>query len=271
MKPWLAFAGIAILLSSLAAVPATSQRDAHAIIEHSVEANAADWKANPEYDWTERDLQPGGGTRTFEELMVNGSPYGRLVAVNETPLTPERSKEEQKKLDAEISKRRNESQEQRRQRISEYRKERERDNVMMEQLTKAFNFRLLGEQKLDSHSVYVLKATPKPDYHPPNMQSQALKGMQGKLWIDKATYQWVKVEAEVVRPVSIEGFLAQVEPGTRFELEKSQVDANIWLPKHFSMKSRSKILFLFSHHSAEDETYWDYHKAKEGSESSNSK
>jgi hypothetical protein len=43
--------------------------------------------------------------------------------------------------------------------------------------------------------------------------------MEGTLWIDKKTFQWVKVEATVIRPVSIAGFLAQVQTGRRFELE----------------------------------------------------
>jgi hypothetical protein len=258
-----AFARIAVLLLPLAVLPTASQPDAATIIQHSVEANAVDWKANPEYDWTERDLEPGGDSKTSQEYMILGSPYGRLVAVNGKHLSPEKQREEQQKLDAEISKRRNESPDQRRQRIAEFEKERKRDNVMMEQLTHAFNFKLVGEQKLDSYDVYVLAATPKPGYQPPNMQSQALKGMEGKLWIDKASYQWVKVEAEVVHPVSIDGFLAKVEPGTRFELDKAPVDKGVWLPKHFSMKARAKVLFFFSHRSADDETYWGYHKAQD--------
>ena len=116
--------------------------------------------------------------------------------------------------------------------------------MMMEQLTKSMNFALVGEQKLNGYDVYVLKATPRADYRPPNMESQALRGMQGKLWIDKQTFQWVKVEAQVIRPVSIEGFLAEVEPGTRFELEKMPVGDGVWLPKHFAMQSRARALFL---------------------------
>ena len=78
----------------------------------------------------------------------------------------------------------------------------------MEQLTKALDFKLVGEQKLGPYEVYVLKATPRPGYEPPNIESKVLTGMEGKLWIDEKTFQWVKVEATVVRPVSIEGFLA---------------------------------------------------------------
>ena len=131
---------------------------------------------------------------------------------------------------------------------------------MMEQLTKALDFKLVGEQRLGAQDVYVLKATPRPGYKPPNTEAKVLTGMEGKLWIDKQTFQWVKVEATVIRPVSIGGFLAEVEPGTQFELEKMPLADNIWLPKHFAMKSRAKILFLFTRKSQADEVYYGYHK-----------
>jgi len=254
---------IAVLLSLMVASAVAQQPDAGTIIQRSVTANDADWKANPKYDWTERDLQPGGGTKTFQEFMIFGSPYARVVAVNGKPVPASKRAEEQQELDAEISKRRAETAEQRQKRIAEFDKERSREHAMMEQLTQAFNFKLLGEQRLASHQVYVLKAAPKPGYQPPNMQCEALKGMQGKLWIDKTTFQWLRVEAEVVHPVTIEGFLARVEPGTRFELEKTPVDGGIWLPKHYSMRSKAKVLFLLSHRGRDDESYWAYHKSKD--------
>ena len=131
---------------------------------------------------------------------------------------------------------------------------------MMEQLVDAFNFKLLGEQKLDGFDVYVLSAKPRPGYQPPNIETKALTGMRGKLWIDKKTFQWVKVTAEVVHPVTIEGFLATIEPGTRFELEKMPVADGVWLPKHFAMRSRARILFFFPRKQQEDETYFDYQR-----------
>ena len=85
--------------------------------------------------------------------------------------------------------------------------------------------------------------------------------MEGSSTIDKKTIQWVKVEATVIRPVSIAGFLAQVQPGTRFELEKMPVTDSIWLPEHFAMKSQARVLFLFTRKSQDDESYFGYHKA----------
>ena len=246
---------------TVSALSATTPYDAKAIIQRSLEANAADWKAAPEYDFFERDQQSGGGTKTYEDLMILGSPYERLVAVNGKPLSPEQQAQEQRKLEATIVRRRNESALERAERIETYEKDRKRDQMLMDQLTKALDFTFLGEQKLDGHDVYVLKATPRPGYQPPTMETEVLTGMQGKLWIDQKTFQWAKVEAQVLHPVSIEGFLAQVEPETRFELEKMPVEDDIWLPKHFAMKSQARILFLFSRKSQENETYYGYHKA----------
>ena len=251
------------VLRGVSAFPAAPPYDAKTIIQRSVEANARDWKTAPDYDYFERDRQPGRGTKTFEEMMILGSPYERRVAVNGEPLSPQQQAQEHEKLEAAIAQRRSESPSERAERIAKYEKDRKRDHLLMEQLTQAFDFVVTGEKKLDGHDVYVLKATPRKGYQPPNMETEVLTGMQGTLWIDEKTFQWVKVEAQVLHPVSIEGFLAEVEPGTRFELEKMPVEGDIWLPKHFSMKAKAKVLFFFSHNSQADETYWGYHKANQ--------
>jgi len=236
-----------------------SQLDVQAIIERSVSANEKDYEAAPLYSYKERDRE-AGGSNTFEVDMLDGSPYRRLIAVNNKPLSAEENKQEQQKFDNAVAHRRAETPEGRRQRIQKYESDRKRDHELMQQLTTAFQFKLVGERKLGSFVVYLLKATPRQGYNPPNLQTRVLTGMEGQLWIDKDTYQWVKVTAKVIRPVSIEGFLAQVEPGTRFELEKMPVGNGIWQPKHFSMKALAKVLFFFNRNSQEDEIFFDYRK-----------
>jgi hypothetical protein len=192
--------------------------------------------------------------------MILGSPYNRLIAVNGEPLSPQENAKEQRKMEQVVAQRRAEPPSQRQRRIANYEKERRRDHLMMQQLTVAFDFKLIGSRTIDSRDVYVLRATPRKGYKPPNMETQVLPGMRGELWIDKKTFQWVKVTAHVIHPVNIEGFLAQVQPGTRFELEKMPVDDGVWLAKHFEMKSSSKVLFLFNRTDQEDNTFFDYHK-----------
>ena len=87
--------------------------------------------------------------------------------------------------------------------------------------------------------------------------------MEGELWIDQKSSQWVRVRAKVIRPASIEGFLAQVQPGTRFELDKKPVGNDVWVPSHFAMSSQAKVLYLINHSSSDDETYFDYVRAEQ--------
>jgi hypothetical protein len=238
---------------------ASGQDSVATIIQRSVEANNRDWEAASHFDYSERDEEQGG-SKTYAVTMLFGTPYRRLIAVNGRKLDSAQEAEEQKKYEQVVAERRNESPDKKSVRIAKYEAERKRDRTMLEQLTAAFDFRLIGEQKLKGRRVYALKATPREGYRPPDRDSQVLTGMEGRLWIDRDTYQWVKVEAHVTHPVRIEGFLAEVEPGTQFELEKTPVTPDIWLASHFSMRSNAKVLLLFHHHTQEDDTFFNYHE-----------
>lgn len=246
--------------ASASATSANSAPPATTIIQRSVQAIQKDWQALPQYDKFERDLD-NHGSKTYQILMILGSPYRRLVKVNGAPLSPDDQKKEQDKLNRAVEDRCQESPSDRQHRIADYRKSRERDHQMMAQLTQAFNFQLEGSRTVNGRTTWVLQATPKPGYQPPNLETRALTGMRGKLWIDKATYQWVKVEAWVVHPVSIEGFLATVEPGTRFELTKAPAAQGLWFPTHFSERAKAEVLSFIGHNSRDDETYFDYEPA----------
>jgi hypothetical protein len=236
--------------------------DVSAIIKKSVAANQADFNAAPQYSYRTRE-KTEDGDKTHDVIMIDGSPYERLVAVDGNPISTEDAAKEQEKLNQARKERKAEASERRRQRIAKYEKDRQRDHAMMSQLTQAFTFKLLGQKKVRSYTVYVLRATPRRGYNPPNLETQVLTGMQGELWIDTKSYQWVKVTAEVIRPVSIIGFLAQVEPGTKFELEKMPVGDGIWMPMRFSMRSHAKVLYMFNRASQEDDTFSNYHKGSE--------
>jgi len=236
-----------------------SSVDVQTIIQRSVEANQRDWQADPEYSYTET-VRTGKGTKTHQVTMLFGSPYEKLIRVNGKALSSADRKKEEDKFQKAVNERRSESASAKARRIADYEKDRKRDHLMMEQLTRAFDFKLTGQARIAGRNVYVLNATPRKGYQPPNKEAKVLTGMRGTLWIDQQASQWVRVRAEVISPVSIEGFLATVEPGTRFELEKMPVSKDIWLAKHFSVRSHARVLGLLHHEGFEDHTYSDYHK-----------
>jgi hypothetical protein len=243
------------------ALPSLGPDEVNALLQKSMEKNQAYWTVAPEYEYVETDQQPNGGTKTYQELVILGSTYERLIAINGKPLSTEREAQEQQKLNATIARRRNESQEEREQRLAKAEQVRKRDHALIQEIPKAFDFEYLDERQLASRDCYVLQANPKAGYRPPNRETEVLKGARGWIWIDKETYNWVKAKAEVIRPVSIVAYLARVEPGTRFELDMAPVSDGLWMPSHFTMQARAKILFVFPHEASQDETYYGYREA----------
>jgi hypothetical protein len=243
----------------LAALTAPSPEE---IVRKSVDAIQADWAQAPLYAYTERDVESKHNgpnlAKTYRVLMIDGSPYNMATAVNDQPLSASDKAAEQRKLEREIEKRRDESQRDRERRIAKYVKDRSHEHQMLQEMVHAFQFRLTGDAQIDGHACWVLDARPNPSYQGRSHESKVLKGMTGRLWIDKATNQWVKVHAEVIRPVSFYGFLAKVGPGTQFDLEEAPVSDNVWMPKRFRVLVHATALGLFNQNSTEDDTYRDY-------------
>lgn len=245
---------------SLAAALPTG--DIEQIVQRSTKEVVADWNQAPHYSFVERDVESkrdGRSTiKTYQVLMIDGSPYNRLVSLGDQPLSAAENAEEARKLSNEIRKRQHESEAQRAKRIQKYTNERQQDRALLNAMVDAFSFKLAGEESVDGHNCWVLDASPKPGYHPVSRETKVLAGMRGRMWIDKASGQWVKVQAEVTHTVSFYGFFAKVRPGTRFLLEQQPVADKLWLPKHFQTQVSASVLGFVNEDSVSDETYSNY-------------
>lgn len=205
---------------------------------------------------SKHDSQPS--VKIYQVLMIDGSPYNRLIAVQDQPLSSAEQAQEVRKLEYEMQIRQEESDRARKKRIEKYLKERQQNSALLKGMLNAFNFRLVGQETVDGHDCWVLDAAPKPGYEPESRETKVLKGMRGRLWIDKVSGQWAKVQAEVVRTVSLYGFFAKVRPGTRFLLEQEPVAPHLWLPKHFSTRVSASAFGFLNEDSIDDETYSRY-------------
>lgn len=234
------------------------------IVRTSVQNINRDWQAAPQYDFTEHDIITKNGTRTdktYQVMMIEGSTYNKLIAVNGKPLSPEQAAQEDRRAKEEIDRRRKEPPSERQKRIAKYQNERHQDHELMTEMAKAFDFKLAGQDTVNGHRCLALTAEPKPGYRPPDRDAEVLKGMRGTMWVDAQQYQWVKVHAELFRPVSFGLFFARVRPGTEFTFEQEPVQGDLWLPSHFQMVLNARV-FIASRHSRDDETYSNYHRAQ---------
>ena len=241
---------------------AVSTPDVPEIMRRSVENVQEDWSQAPKYSFVERDVEAKKNAqptiRSYEVVMIDGSPYRRLIAVDDKPISAGEQAEEERKLHEEVQRRQHESDRERSKRVEKYLRQRHQDHAMFSALVNAFDFQMMGQETVDGHDCWLLDATPKPGYQPTSRETKVLAGMRGQLWVDKSSDQWVKVEAQVVKPVSLFGFLARVGAGTRFMLEQQPVSGNLWLPKRFSMRVNASALGFINEDSMDDETYRDY-------------
>ncbi len=241
-----------------------SSPEARDIMSRSVRVTEANWKQAPDYSFTrteiksKRDSMPA--QNRYEVLMIEGSPYLKLIAQDGRPLSSAEAQEQEQKYQREVSKRQHESPRERRKRIEKYNEDRDRDHNLLMELCEAFDYSVTGQQIVNGREVWILHGTPKPGYVPKSREAKVLAGMEVTFWIDKKTYQWPRIEAEVKSPVSFYGLIGKVNPGTRFLLEQQPVGPNLWLPKHFKMQVSATALGFFNQDSSSDETYTNYRR-----------
>src|SRR5882724_4950066 len=146
--------------------------------------------------------------KTFDINFYYGYEYSRLTQSNDKPLSEKEQKREDEKLEKFLAKHRNESEEDRQKHLDKEKKEREESRAFARDIVNAFDFRMVGEEKLEGVATWVIEATPRQDFKPTQPHADVLKKVKGKMWIDKKEYNWVRVEAETLDTISFGLFLA---------------------------------------------------------------
>jgi len=258
--------GIAALIASVAL---GQTPDAHEIVKRSVAAGEENWKMARNYTFLERTeelrLDSAGKVRskevkTFDVTLLEGSPYKRLVERDDHALPPEEDKKEQEKLQRSIAERMKETPAERERRIADYEKRRNREQGTMHEIEEAFDFRIVGEERIEGSEVWVIQANPRRGYQARSRDARILPHVRGRLWIDKQTFHWVKADAEVIDPVSWGLFLVRLEKGAHIVLDAARVNDEVWLPRRISVTASARIGVFKVIRVQEDTQYRNFHK-----------
>lgn len=239
------------------------------IVRRSLAADEKNWELIRDYTFLERvekrDLNREGklkskDVKTYDVTLLEGSIYRRLVARDDKPLPAHEEAAEQKKLENSIQKRRRESPKKRARRIRQYEKKRNENRAATKEIPEAFEFRLLGEESVDSRPAYVIEATPRPGYKPRGRRAKLLTKLKGKIWIDKADYNWVRAEAELIDTVSFGWFLVRLAKGAKVEVETTRVNDEVWLPHRVWFTASARIALLKRVHLEQESQYREFRK-----------
>ncbi len=249
--------------------PLLFAQDAREIVRRSCELDRKNVEVARNYTFLQRqvdsDLDSSGQPknqqiRTWDVTLQEGSPYRRLVARNDQPISPDEQKQEQDKLQKSIELRRKETPEQRDRRIADWHRRQQRQREPLKELPGAFDFRIVGEESLNGGEVYVIDATPKRGYKPKSSATSFFPKVKARMWIDKTDYQWAKVEMEILDTISFGGFLVRLAKGGYLVIEQTRINREVWLPKHVAMQASARLVLVKGFHKSLDIAYSDYKK-----------
>jgi hypothetical protein len=259
-----AFTGAALFT----ALPLLAQ-DAREIVRKSVELDQLNWARRRDYTWvgheTERYLDSNGTVKStkskaWETLILYGEPHRRETESDGKPLSADEQRKQLDKLDKAIAKLEHETPEQRQHRIAALDRQREKDWAFLREVPDLYDLRIEGEMTLDGRPVWIIQATPRADAHPNSSDAKALLKIRGKVWIDKAEYQWVRIEAETTGTISYGIFLARLDPGAKLVFEQERVNNEVWLPKHIYTRGSGRVALLKRISMEDDLTWTNYRK-----------
>src|SRR6266478_8307039 len=239
--------------------------DARQIVGLSVAALERSWQARDHYIYVERDedrrLDSLGQVKSenvdvTRMILVNGARFEQLMEHNgQLP-----SAVEQKKSNEDLEKLKHETPAEQIVRIEED----QENKSFLRDLLEAFDFHLMGEEIVDGRPAYVLQATPHPGYHAHGKFAKMFSKVEGKLWVDKQDFGWIKVDGQVTQSFSMGLFVARVERGSHIVLEQTCVGDAVWVPKRIEIRATARILFLKSLDIQRVLTYTDYRPSSDG-------
>jgi hypothetical protein len=240
-----------------------------ALLQKAEEKDLENNKRQRDYTYVERQEEhklDGNGNikktevRTSEILEIYGEGVERLIAKDDEPLSAEEAKKEDDKIQKIIDKRKRESEEDRRKRLEKEEKAREEDRKFVLEVADAFNFRLVGSEVLDGRDTWVLEGEPRPGYEPRQRGAKILSKFKGRVWIDRADAQWVKLDLTAIDTISFGVVLARVHKGTHVVVELTRVNDEVWLPKHVQFRLDARVALLKNDREDIEQTFRDYKK-----------
>jgi hypothetical protein len=251
---------------SQAPPPQLSPRE---IVLRAMQHDVGNWEQEKNYTFVQqveqRELNSDGREKstkseTEEIIFLYGQPYAHLIKRNGQPLSDAEARKVEKKLNDTMDKRSHETSAEREKRLAEFDKRHQDEHAFLLEVPEAYDFRILGEEILNGRAAYIIAGEPRPDFRPNLNAARVLPKLRPKLWIDKDSSQWIKMEADVTDTITWGGFLLRLHPGSHIEIEQTLVNNEVWLPLHAHISFDARVALVKAMRLEIDAKFSDYKK-----------
>jgi hypothetical protein len=126
-------------------------------------------------------------------------------------------------------------------------KDAERTTHLLSLLPDAYLYKLEGVVPCSAGQCYRLTFTPNPNFVPPDMESQILRGTAGEVWIDQAQERLNSLNAHFISNVDFGfGIIVKLNKGSTVYLEQNDVGGHNWELTGLKLHVTGKALMLKS-------------------------
>jgi hypothetical protein len=249
-------------------VPSLTQDELRELVRRVAENDIANDQKSRNYTYiehvVERKLDGNGAvksteSKTYEVMQLYGEQVNRLMAKDDKPLSEKDAAKEEEKIQKLIKKRSGESEDERKKRLEKEAKDREKARQFVREICDAYDMKVAGVENVDGRELLIIDGDPRPGYKPKLKDAKYLPKFRVRGWIDRATEQWVKLDADAIDNISWGAFLVKINKGMRLEIAQTLVNNEVWLPQRVQVKLGGRALFK-SLNMEIDVTYRNYRK-----------
>ncbi len=234
--------------------------DPVALVRHAVQLRLQEEKNHRPVQYVLRKTD-GDHETTKEIIETKDGDVARLIEINGKPLSAEAEQDEMNRLDklsddAALQQKRHKSEQ----------KDAARIDQLVGMLPDAEVYTLAGTVPCGAGQCYRLSFEPNPKFIPPNIEAEVLQGFAGEVWIDTAQDRLVRLDAHLVREVSIGfGVLGRLDKGGTLLLKQEYVDSvREWQPEELKMNLTGRALMVKSVDIEIDEVASEFAPVPEG-------
>ena len=194
-----------------------------------------------------------------DHYFVNGIRVRRVVKRNGKDLSPEDLDHENQRIEKESAKAR-----EKRNKADAAGKptdSRGEDEITVSRLIELGAFTNARRVQLHGRSTIAVDYVGDPKAKTHSRAEEAIRNLSGTAWIDEQDRMLVRVEGQFVNSFKVgAGLVVNIQKGTRFTMEQTKVNDEVWLPASISAQGAARVLLFFNFNGSVNAVESDYKK-----------
>ena len=195
----------------------------------------------------------------FDHYWIDGVPVQRLMRKNGKDLSADELAREDERIDKEVAKAR-----ERREQGDAKGKEtdaRGEEEITLSRLLELGAFTNPRRVQLNGRDTIAVDYAGDPKAKTRNRAEEIIRDIVGTAWIDEQDHVLARVEGHFANAFKIgAGLVVNVQKDTRFEMQQTKINGEVWLPANFAGEGAARALLFFNFNGSLRAVQSDYRK-----------